>query len=175
MKKEKSTVKEQEEKDKVINNSETEGKNAPTIEEILIIVEAKCNEYKDIAQRVQAEFENYRKRTQEEIKNSLSEGANSVIREILQIDDNFDRALGQIKEGSDKEGILLIKKQIKAMLERYDVKEIEANNATFDPTLHNAVMQVEEEGKENQVIEVLQKGYMRSGKVLRYAMVKVAK
>lgn len=180
MKKDKSS-KEQEvnqEINKKENSSKEEKKSdkkAPSLEEIIAIAEEKCLEYKDMAQRIQAEFDNYRKRTQEELKTIRYEGSNCVLREILQIDDNFDRAVEALKDSVEKEGVLLIKRQLKALLEKFEVKEIEALGAKFNPSLHNAVMQVEEEGKENEVIEVLQKGYSRGNCVLRYAMVKVAK
>lgn len=144
-------------------------------ENLLSEIEVKCAEYKDIAQRVKAEFENYRKRTQEEARQLYAEGANCVLCDLLNINDNFDRALAVMKDGPDKEGVELIKKQLETMLAKYEVQEIPTLDEVFNPDLHNAVMQVEDEERAGQVVEVLQKGFIRANKVLRYAMVKVAK
>lgn len=144
-------------------------------EEAIVTAQAKCAEYKDIAQRVKAEYENYRKRTQEEVKQLFFDGASCILGDLLDLIDNFDRALSVITEGKDKEGVVLIKKQLDAILQKYNVEEIQAIGKPFNPDLHNAVLQVEQEGECGQIVEVLQKGYIRQGKVLRYSMVKVAK
>ncbi len=140
----------------------------------IIIAQTKCAEYKDIAQRVKAEYENYRKRTQEESKQLFFDGASCVLGDLLDLIDNFDRALTIMTAGKDKEGVVLIKKQLDAILQKYNVEEIQAIGKPFNPDLHNAVLQVEQEGECGQIVEVLQKGYIRQGKVLRYSMVKVA-
>nr|WP_307756916.1 nucleotide exchange factor GrpE [uncultured Christensenella sp.] len=95
---------------------------------------------------------------------------------LLPILDNFERAL--MADCADKafsEGVEMIMRQLKDAMSNLGVEEIAADGQ-FDPEVHNAVMQVEEEGFEsNQIVEVLQKGYSLNGKVLRHSMVKVAK
>ncbi|MGI6213172.1 MAG: nucleotide exchange factor GrpE [Christensenellales bacterium] len=144
-------------------------------ESVIAELEAKCAEYLDIAQRVKADYENYRKRTQEEMKQLYFEGASCVLYDLLNIIDNFERALAVMADGPAKEGVELIKKQLDAIMQKYNVSEITALGEQFNPDLHDAVMQVEDAEQSNNVVEVLQKGYIRQGKVLRYSMVKVAK
>lgn len=140
--------------------------------------EEEANEYLALAQRLKAEFENYRRRTEKEKADLIEYGKEKVIIEVLPVVDNFERALEtQSSENTSfKEGINLIYRQFKDVLEKIGVKEIEALGQIFDPYKHHAVMQEEIEGKkENEIIEVLQKGYMFNNKVIRPSMVKVAK
>lgn len=140
--------------------------------------EEESNEYLAMAQRLKAEFENYRKRTEKEKADLIEYGKEQAIIEVLPIVDNFERALEtKVEENTSfKEGVNLIYRQFKSVLEKMGVKEIEALGQMFDPYKHHAVMQEEVEGKkENEIIEVLQKGYMFNDKVIRPSMVKVAK
>ncbi|HHV73997.1 nucleotide exchange factor GrpE [Thermoanaerobacterium sp. R66] len=143
--------------------------------------EDEANEYLEMAQRLKAEFENYRKRTEKEKADLVEYGKEQVILEILPVVDNFERALeashGDSEEiASFKEGVNLIYRQFKGVLEKLGVKEIESLGQIFDPYKHHAVMQEEvEDKKENEIIEVFQKGYMFNNKVIRPSMVKVAK
>jgi len=79
-----------------------------------------------------------------------------------------------ISDESTKSGVQLIQKKFQEVFAKYGVKEIDALGSEFDPNLHNAVMQVEDEENAGKVVEVLQKGYTRDGKVIRPSMVKVA-
>lgn len=143
--------------------------------------EDEANEYLEMAQRLKAEFENYRKRTEKEKADLIEYGKEQVILDILPVIDNFERALeashGDNEEiASFKEGVNLIYRQFKGILEKLGVKEIEALGQIFDPYKHHAVMQEEVEDKKgNEIIEVFQKGYMFNNKVIRPSMVKVAK
>ena len=139
--------------------------------------EAEAQEYLDIAQRLKAEFENYRKRTEKEKSEMVEYGKETVILELLPIMDNFERALASSGDyNSLKEGIELIYRQFKKILDKFGVKEIEAEGQIFDPYKHHAVMQEEVEGKQpNEIIEVFQKGYYLKDKVIRPSLVKVAK
>lgn len=143
--------------------------------------EDEANEYLEMAQRLKAEFENYRRRTEKEKADLIEYGKEQVILDILPVIDNFERALeashGDNEEiASFKEGVNLIYRQFKGILEKIGVKEIEALGQIFDPYKHHAVMQEEvEDKKENEIIEVFQKGYMFNNKVIRPSMVKVAK
>lgn len=136
-----------------------------------------ANEYLQMAQRLKAEFENYKKRTDKEKNELIEYGQEKIILEILPVIDNFERALnseGDLK--ALKEGIELVYRQFKTILDKCGVKEIDAEGLIFDPYKHHAVMQAEEEGrKENEIIEVFQKGYTLNDKVIRPSMVKVAK
>ncbi|EIW01445.1 MAG TPA: nucleotide exchange factor GrpE [Thermoanaerobacter sp.] len=139
--------------------------------------EAEAQEYLDIAQRLKAEFENYRKRIEKEKAEMIDYGQETVILELLTIMDNFERALASSGDyNSLKEGIELIYRQFKKILDKFGVKEIEAEGQIFDPYKHHAVMQEEVEGKQpNEIIEVFQKGYYLKDKVIRPSLVKVAK
>lgn len=132
---------------------------------------------KDSLQRLQADFNNFRRRTQQE-KESLSIYANEkMVIDLLPVIDNMERALEACddKESDMYKGIELVYKQLKDTLSKFSVEEIAAQNEEFDPNLHMAVMQEPAEGVEpNKVIQVLQKGYKLSSRVIRPSMVKVS-
>jgi molecular chaperone GrpE len=135
------------------------------------------DEYKDALIRERADFENYKKRNADLAAVSFQNGLADAVMQILPVLDNFERAVAT--ECSDEaflSGMEMIKRQLTDALASMGVTEIEADGATFDPEYHNAVMQVEEEGrKTNEIVEVMQKGYSMNGRVLRHSMVKVNK
>lgn len=140
-------------------------------------LEAERDEMKLLAQRVQADFDNFRRRNASIHIDSSEEGARNVIKELLPVLDNFDRAL----DNSDSvdaawlEGIQLVHKQLMDTLTKLGMEEIDASGK-FDPELHNAVMQDEAENVESGMItEVFQKGYKVKNRIIRHSMVKVAK
>lgn len=133
----------------------------------------KADEYKDLAQRVQAEFDNYRKRNNEAVKVARNDATDDVISKLFPVLDNFERGISAV-EDTARQGMELIYKQIVGILEKYEVKEIEALGAEFNPEYHHAIAKCDDGEKENVVVEVFQKGYIRKNKVLRPAMVKVA-
>lgn len=143
-------------------------------EELIKLADAKAKEYKELAQRVQAEFDNYRKRNNESVKAARAEGHNDLLVSMLPVIDSVETAMKMVKEQATVEGIALIYKQLKILLQKYEVEEIAADGQAFDHNYHNAVALVDS-GESGKIIEVMQKGYTRSGKVLRYAMVKVAR
>lgn len=157
-------------------NSEAEQKETETAEEIDVVEEANraAQEMKELAQRVQAEFDNYRKRNNEAVKIARQDGENTVLSELFRVTDNFERAIEQVDEKS-REGVNLIFRQITGIFEKFGAEEIKAQGEEFNPVEHNAVMTVDDGENADKVVEVLQKGYRRGGKVLRTAMVKVAK
>lgn len=123
-----------------------------------------------------AEFDNYKKRTQKE-KEEISLFAKAMcLQDILAVLDNFERALeSDCTDDNFKKGIDMILIQFKDILKKQGVEEIEAYNKPFDPEVHNAVNQVEDENfGENTVCQVFQKGYKLGSKVIRHAMVVVA-
>lgn len=145
-----------------------------TMEEI--IEEEKIIELRDSLARLQADFTNYRRRTEKEKSDYLDLGASKIIIDLLPIVDNFERALETEEKGPFYEGVEMIYTQIKSLLEKNGVFEMDALDKEFDPNFHHAVFAEEVEGKDADVVtDVLQKGYIMNEKVLRPAMVKVSK
>lgn len=138
----------------------------------------KIKSLQDQVLRQMAEFDNFRKRTEKEKSSMYDAGASDVIAKVLPVIDNFERGLADVKEDTEdafQKGMLAIYKQLLHGLDELGVKEIEAEGKKFDPNFHNAVMHVDDADKgEQEVVEVLQKGYTYHDKVVRYAMVKVA-
>ena len=128
-------------------------------------------------QRLQAEYSNYRRRTQQE-KETIGLFANEkILEELIPAIDNMERALQacENKEDTMYQGIDMVYKQLQSTLTKFGVEEIEALDCDFDPNLHLAVMQESVEGVDaNKVVMVLQKGYKLGPKVLRASMVKVS-
>ena len=130
----------------------------------------------DLLARTAAEFDNYKKRTERE-KSGVAEFAKAgIIKQLLPILDNIDRAAASDKESADYiKGIELIVKQFEALGTNLGIVEVAAAGDSFDPNFHEAVMHVEDETLgENVIAEVLQKGYKLGDTVIRPAMVKVA-
>ncbi len=131
--------------------------------------------------RTSAELINYRKRKDEEIGKMLKYSSEDIVREILPIVDNFERAISMDDDNLEDEvskflsGFKMIYCKLVSILEHNGVKAIDGANKPFDPTYHQAVMTEPREGVEaGMVIEVLQKGYLLKDKVIRPAMVKVS-
>jgi molecular chaperone GrpE len=130
---------------------------------------------KDKLLRTVAEYDNFRKRTSKEKENIYTEACADVLKEILPVLDNLERAVAVDGSAEDlKKGIELTINQFTASFEKLGVEEI-SSDGEFDPNFHDAVMHIEDEnlGK-NQVAEVFLKGYKKGDKVLRHSMVKVA-
>ncbi|MGN1033878.1 MAG: nucleotide exchange factor GrpE [Intestinibacter sp.] len=140
-------------------------------------LEAKIEESEDKYKRLQAEYSNYMRRTQQE-KETIGIFANEkIITELIPVIDNMERALDACTDKEDAlyKGVDLVYKQLKDSLSKFGVEEIEAEGAEFDPNVHMAVMQESVEGVEpNKVVMVLQKGYKLGTKVIRPTMVKVS-
>lgn len=130
------------------------------------------------AQRVQADFDNFRRRNASVRADSLDEGARNAIEAILPTVDNLERALDAAKDDNSplSEGVRMVYRQLMDSLAKLGVAPIEAKDQPFDPNFHNAVMTATaEEGQEaNIVIEEFQKGYTLKEKVIRHSMVKVS-
>ena len=126
--------------------------------------------------RLAADFQNYKRRVEKE-KSDIYQYANEKIAlDIIEVMDNFDRALAH--ESTDTqfaEGVTLIYKQLKGLLDKHNIIEIPAVGHEFDPNFHNAVMTEDNPDFESGfVTEAFQKGYTLNGKVIRPSMVKVA-
>ncbi|NLV98814.1 MAG: nucleotide exchange factor GrpE [Clostridiaceae bacterium] len=143
--------------------------------------EDKATDWEDRYLRVAAEYDNYRRRTKSELEYLFQDVTCAVVYELLPVLDSFESALNMEDEAgsdlkeSDSTGISLIHKQLVTALKKIGVEEIKALGEEFDPTLHQAVMSVEDENAgENEVVEVFQKGYRNGDRVIRHSMVKVA-
>ncbi len=127
--------------------------------------------------RLQADFINYRKRSEREREGLIDYGMETIICGLLPILDNFERALDSEvdRDNSFYQGIEMIQSQLIEFLKSNGVKEIDALNKPFDPNYHHAVLMEEsEDADEGTVIGVLQKGYEFKEKVIRPSMVRVA-
>lgn len=133
-------------------------------------------EQEDKYLRLLAEYDNYRKRSQKEKENAWTSAKADTIKELLPVYDNLERALKQqTTDEAYAKGVQMTMQQLKTVLEKLGVEEIPAQGETFDPNVHNAVMHMEDESmEENIVAEVFQAGFKMGEKVIRHAMVKVA-
>ena len=138
---------------------------------------AKTAEYLAMAQRVQADFENYRKRNESVRADAFADGRRDVAAAMLPVLDNLERAVDAAADSADealKNGMGLVLKQMTDIYQKLDVTPIDRKGERFDPNLENAVLQgTAEEGEPGTVCQVLQKGYRMGDRVLRHAMVKV--
>ncbi len=138
---------------------------------------AKAAEYLQLAQRVQADFENFRRRNESVRADAYADGRKDVAAVMLPVLDNLERAVEAAAGSQDealKSGVEMVLKQMTDAYEKLNVKPINRVGEKFDPNLENAILQgTEEEGEPGTVCQVLQKGYMIGDKVLRHAMVKV--
>ena len=150
-------------------------KKVKKLEEELAAANAKAEELNERYVRMLAEYDNFRKRTAKERESVYSDAYLDALGNILPVLDNLERAEDCEDAEALKKGLELTLKSFRDTLEKMGVTEIEAQGKTFDPNLHNAVMHIEDEAYgENEVVEVLMKGYQKGDKVLRYSMVKVA-
>ncbi len=127
--------------------------------------------------RLAADFQNFKKRVEKEKSDIYAYANEKIAVELLNVIDNFERALDHASDGNESyaEGMSKIFKQLSGVLEKSGVKEIQSAGEPFDPNFHHAVMtESSSEYESGTVTSVLQKGYTLNGKVIRAAMVKVA-
>ena len=126
--------------------------------------------------RICAEYDNFRRRSQKEKENLYGDIRANVITSFLPVYDNLVRALAaETQDEAYRKGVEMIMNQFNTTLEKLGATEIKAVGEKFDPSLHNAVMHVEDENKgENEIVEEFQKGFKIGDKVIRFSMVKVA-
>ena len=137
--------------------------------------EKALEELNDRYLRLAAEYDNFRKRNAKERENLYADALSDALAAFLPMVDNLERAAAFSDGESLAKGIAMVLRGAEETLGKLGVTEIEALGKPFDPALHNAVMHIEDPALgENTVAEVLQKGYMKGDRVLRYAMVKVA-
>lgn len=139
---------------------------------------AKYAELNDKYLRLQAEFDNYRKRTAKEKIEMSAMASENVIKDILPVFDDFERALQNMEKNgneADMQGVTLIFNKLKDTLKKKGLEEIEAMDAEFNTDEHEALTMIPapEEDKKGKVLDVIQKGYKLNGKVIRFARVVV--
>jgi len=159
--------------------SEAAGARAAAADEALAALQKERDALKEQFLRAVADFDNYRKRIERERRELSEYAAADVLLELLPIIDNFERAL-QAPAGGDSEavtrGIELIHKQMLDLLRKRGVTLIDALGADFDPNVHQAVIhEPSDDHREGEVMQELQRGYKLGDRLLRPAMVKVAK
>lgn len=168
------------------DSNNNEGEVSLTIEEKQVKLKAdleaaktQAAEYYTHLQRLQAEFDNFRKRTQKEKEDISKYAAERLVSAILPVLDNFERAINSVETSQDlagyAQGVEMIFRQLHNILSKEGLAAIEAVGQEFDPNIHEAILSVEsEEYPENTVIEEVQKGYYLKDRVLRPSMVKVS-
>ncbi len=148
--------------------------------DLLTQKEEEINDLNNRFMRLNADFQNFKKRVEKEKADVYQFGNEKMITDLLPILDNLERAYSSTNEESMAsdviaKGVEMVIKQFKEILKKHGVEEIQATGEEFDPNLHHAVMQEDHETyKSNRVIDVFQKGYTLNGKVIRASMVKVS-
>jgi len=137
--------------------------------------EDKRDEYLQLAQRVQADFDNFRRRNRQVAAESFDDGARAFVKTILPVCDNLERALSGPRENDPLyEGVQLVYRQLQDALSQRGIQTVSRLGEPFDPTLEDAVAQGScEEGAPGTVCDVVQKGYRMGDNVLRHAKVRV--
>ena len=137
--------------------------------------EAALSELNDKYLRLAAEYDNFRRRTAGEHGRIYDDAYAEALSALFPVVDNLERAAQYSDGESVAKGVAMILKSVEDTLAKLGVTEIEALGNPFDPQIHNAVLHVDDETKgESEIVEVLQKGYQKGDRILRYAMVKVA-
>jgi molecular chaperone GrpE len=142
--------------------------------------QANANEYLDGWQRSRAEFANYKKRVDRELAQAYQNAAGNIFKRYLEVLDDLERALKNRPQDGDgaawAEGIELVYRKFASILEAEGVKVMQAQGQTFDPNLHEAISQEENsEYESGQIIEVIKQGYLLGDRVLRPALVRIAR
>jgi molecular chaperone GrpE len=146
-------------------------------EDPLARAERERDEYLELAKRTQADFENWRKRAAKEAAVAGERAKSGLVRELLPIVDNLERALASAEESEQHlaEGVRLVHSELLAVLERNGVEPFDPRGESFDPTVHEALSTREEDGADpGVVLDVVEKGYRANGTVLRPARVVVS-
>ena len=167
-----------EESDKVSDKKSKRFRIRHAQEKALEEEKAKFAELNDKHLRLQAEFDNFRKRTAKEKLDLTATASESVIKDILPVFDDFERALQNMEKNgneADLQGVTLIFNKLKDTLKKKGLEEIEAMGVDFNTDEHEALTMIPapEEDKKGKVLDVIQKGYKLNGKVIRFARVVV--
>ena len=154
-----------------------EEKEQAESEDPLARAQRERDEYLDLARRAQADFENYRKRTARETAAAGGRAKSGLVRELLPVVDNLERALSSAEESEQHlaEGVRLVHSELVAVLERNGVEQFDPSGERFDPAEHEALSMRSADGAEpGVVLDVMEKGYRSNGTVLRPARVVVS-
>jgi molecular chaperone GrpE len=163
-------------KDEKINDTKSnDSKSEGSIES-----ESDVSRMKNDLQRLQAEFENYRKRSDRDKSEFVKFATRDLVIDLLPVLDNLDLALSNSKEVAKEKtefvkGIELIYGQFYEVLSKIGLSRIESLGQKFNPYMHEALLQEESDGDENKILEEMQKGYLLNDKVIRHAKVKISK
>lgn len=146
-------------------------------QEVAINEKKRSDELSNQMLRLQADFDNHRKRTVETTRRLKEDGLVETIEKVIPLLDTFSQAISLTTDETIAKGLKMIYKQFEDMLTSFNIVEIEALGQEFDPNFHNAVMQVEAKSKDdkNKVVEVYQKGYILDKRVVRHSVVCVGK
>ncbi len=149
--------------------------NTKTLEEELRKKDEEISEMIEQVKRIQAEFDNYRKRVEKQKAELEATVLKDFVKDLLPIVDSFEIALKDEKQGKEfRKGVELIFAQLHSYLKKLGVEPIEAKGK-FDPNLHEVLIMEESDKPENEILEELQKGYTLKGKLLRTSKVKISK
>jgi molecular chaperone GrpE len=165
------------EEDPANEQEQLEEKEQAEAEDPLARVQRERDEYLDLARRAQADFENYRKRAAREAAAAGERAKSGLVRELLPVVDNLERALASAEESEQHlaEGVRLVHSELIAVLERNGVEQFDPSGDRFDPTEHEALSMRRQDGSESGVVlDVVEKGYRANGTVLRPARVVVS-
>jgi molecular chaperone GrpE len=167
-----------------VANENTAEEATISIEERLLAAEAEAAEFKDKALRAMAEVENIRRRAQRERDDAVKYAASNIARDLLSTADNLRRALTSVNEGQIADeatknlltGVAATERELLAAFEKNGIKRLDPKDERFDHNFHQAIFEVENTGKPSgTIVEVLQPGYVLHDRLLRPAMVGVAK
>ena len=150
---------------------------APAVEERLKQAEQAAQEHYDAWLRAKAECDNFRKRSQTEIANAHKFAVENFAGELLAVKDSLEAALASESASVDslRSGVELTLRQLKAVFDKFSLVEIHPIGDKFDPHRHQAISTIESDAEPNSVVQVLQKGYLLHDRVIRPALVVVAK
>lgn len=158
--------------------AEAEQEDIQALKDALEALQQEKDQLTNMAQRLQADFDNFRRRNAQTRADALKEGAAEAVTAMLPVMDNLERAVEAAgeEEGSFLEGVRMVLRQMQDALTKLGVEQIAALGEVFDPERHHAVMQAEAaQGEEpGTVTAVLQKGYTMNGRIIRECMVKVS-
>ncbi|MCK5729368.1 MAG: nucleotide exchange factor GrpE [Methylococcales bacterium] len=164
-----------------VEETVTESISIEDLQKKLAVAEQKSTEHLDKSLRIQAEMENLKRRTQKDLENAHKFALDKFSKELLPVIDSLELALQAVEGDSEdmkkvREGYELILKQFESALKKFNVEQINPVGEVFNPELHQAMtMQPSEKAEPNTVLNVFQKGYSLNGRLIRPAMVVVAK
>jgi molecular chaperone GrpE len=125
-------------------------------------------------QYLQADFDNYRKSLEREREQVIQHAAETLVRDLLPVLDDLERALPSLSQEKNREGFELLSRKLHKILESHGVRSIESHGKRFDPNFHEAIAKEESDKEEGTVLEEYQRGYLLRSKVIRPSRVKIA-